>query len=337
MPLRKIGKYYYIDIRIRKTGKRIRRSLYTTNKTEALERYQEEKEKILAKELKKDLKFEDFCKSYLKWAASSKPASVERESQRLEKIKAFFKKLGVELLSDISPYHVERLKLHLKEAGLSKATINRYLQILRGMFYKAIDWEIYQGNNPVKKVKFYRESSPIKVPSDRQMKKILKAAKEISDKPLSPLQKEFYDMVRLALNTGMRKSEILNLKWEDIRDGTVTVKGKGEKIREIPLNETALEIINKKPKLNEYVFDIPNRHQHDLLRRTVNQIKKKTDIDFHFHLLRHYFATKLVEKGVDFITISEILGHSKMTTSLIYSHTDKEKKKKAVELLIKGG
>lgn len=59
------------------------------NKTEALERYQEEKEKILAKELKRDLKFEDFCKSYLKWAASSKPASIEGKAQYPEKIKAF--------------------------------------------------------------------------------------------------------------------------------------------------------------------------------------------------------------------------------------------------------
>lgn len=66
---------------------------------------------------------------------------------------------------------------------------------------------------------------------------------------------------------------------------------------------------------------------------TVNQVRKKGGVDFHFHLLRHHFATSLIEKGVDFITISEILGHSKMTTSLIYSHTDKGRKKRAVDFI----
>jgi integrase len=141
-------------------------------------------------------------------------------------------------------------------------------------------------------------------------------------------------MVLLALNTGMRKSEILNLKWKDIKEGEIEVKGKGEKRRYIPLNKTTEEIIKKQPKKTEYVFDIPNRNQQDLLRRTVNQVKKRSGVDFHFHLLRHTFTTRLLERGVDLITIGSILGHSKITTSMIYSHTDREKKKRAVECLI---
>lgn len=70
------------------------------------------------------------------------------------------------------------------------------------------------------------------------------------------------------------------------------------------------------------------------MNKSIERIRKKTGIDFHFHLLRHYFTTSLIEKGVDFITIAEILGHSKITMSLIYSHTDKERKKKAVDLLV---
>jgi site-specific recombinase XerD len=58
-----------------------------------------------------------------------------------------------------------------------------------------------------------------------------------------------------------------------------------------------------------------------------------TGIGFHFHLLRHYFTTSLLEKGVDFVTIGSLLGHSKITTSLIYFHTDLEGKRKAVESL----
>jgi site-specific recombinase XerD len=83
----------------------------------------------------------------------------------------------------------------------------------------------------------------------------------------------------------------------------------------------------------EYVFDIPNRKQPDLFRRTVGQIRNATGIDFRFHLLRHYFTTALLEKGVDFVTIDSLLGHSKITTSLIYSPTDRERQRKALELL----
>jgi DNA replication protein DnaD len=137
MTLRWIGKYYYIDIRIRGVKKRIRRVLHTSDKIDALDKYKEEKEKILAEYLRKDLKFEDFAKKYLDWAWNSKPASADREEQRIDKIKAFFNSLGIKYLSQITPYHIEHLKAKLAETGFSpdpkklrpaaKATINRYL------------------------------------------------------------------------------------------------------------------------------------------------------------------------------------------------------------------
>lgn len=99
------------------------------------------------------------------------------------------------------------------------------------------------------------------------------------------------------------------------------------------MNSTARGVIERQPKKNEHVFDISNRHQPDLFRRTIGQVRKKMGIDFHFHLLRHSFTTRLIEKGIDFVTVGELLGHSKISTSLIYSHTDKERKRKAVEVL----
>lgn len=159
------------------------------------------------------------------------------------------------------------------------------------------------------------------------------AAKNISTSPNSPLQKIFYDLCILALNTGMRKSEILDLKWPDIKGDEIEIIGKALKRRTVPLNATARSVIERQPKKNEHVFDLSNRHQPDLFRRTVGQIRKRTGIDFHFHLLRHSFTTKLIEKGIDFVTVGELLGHSKISTSLIYSHTNKERKKKAVSLL----
>ena len=331
MSISKHGKTWWLDIRIK--GKRIRRSLRTENRNEALARYAPLREKLLEKHLGDKVKFSDFCKKYLDWAWSSKPASAPREEQRLRKIQDLFQGLEIVYLDDITPYHIEQLKAELKKRKLSKATINRYLQILRGLFYRAIDWEIYRKPNPLKKIRFYKEERTIQGLSGKDLARVLDAAKNISTSPWSPLQKVFYDLCILALNTGLRKSEILDLKWKDIRGEAVRIKGKGEKVRTVPLNKLSYTIIYKQPRKSEFVFDLPNRSQPDILRRTVYQVKKRTGIDFHFHQFRHSFASRLIEKGVDIITVSSLLGHSKVFTSLIYTHTDEKRKKEAVDLL----
>jgi len=331
MGIIKRGNYYWLDIRIK--GKRIRRSLKATTKPVALFHFNKLREELLAEYEGRKVKFSEFCKKYLDWAWSSKPASALREQQRLIKIQDFFQNLGIAYLDEITPYHIEQLRTRLKDEDLSKATVNRYLQILRGLFYKAIDWEAYNKPNPLKKVKFYKENPTVNPLTEAQAKKIIYAADEISREPHSSLQKLFPDICILAMNTGLRKSEILNLKWRDFRGNEISVKGKGDKNRRMPLNLGAKAIIIKQPKKTEWVFDISNRHQPHLFRRTVEHIRKRTGIDFHFHLLRHLFATKLIEKGIDFITISELLGHSKTNTSLIYSHTNKGRKERAVKAL----
>jgi len=155
--LKKVGRFWWLDIWIE--GKRFRRSLKTESKFEA---------RVKAKEVERQLreqyaggkpKFSDFCETYLEWAWSSKPASALREQQRLSKIREFFSGQKIIHLDDITPYHIERLRTELKKEKLSKATINRYTQILRGLFYKAIDWEIYNKPNPLKKIRFYKENS----------------------------------------------------------------------------------------------------------------------------------------------------------------------------------
>lgn len=167
MGISRHGKYFWLDLRIK--GKRIRRSLRTENRNEALARYAPLREKLLEKHLGEKVKFSDFCKKYLDWAWSSKPASALREQQRLKRIQDFFQGLEIAYVDDITPYHVEQLKTELKERNLSKATVNRYLQILRGLFYRAIDWEIHNKPNPLKKIRFYREERTIRALSGKDM------------------------------------------------------------------------------------------------------------------------------------------------------------------------
>jgi len=331
MGISKHGKVWWLDIRIK--GKRIRRSLETENRNVALSRYAPLREKLLEKHLGEKIKFLDFCNQYLDWAWSSKPKIALKEKQRLKRIQDFFAKLDIVYLDDISPYHIEKLKADLQAKGLKKSTINGWLQILRGLFYRAIDWEIYSKPNPLKKVRFFKAQSVIQGLSKEDLVRVLEAAKIISESPLSQLQKIFYDLVVFGLNTGMRRSEVLNLTWKSVKDDSVEITGKGEKKRIVPLNSAAKEIILKQPRREEFVFDVENRNNASLLHNTTRRLEKIAGVKFHYHLLRHCFTSSLVEKGVDFVTIGAILGHSSIPMSLIYAHTDEERMRKAVEVL----
>jgi len=340
--LKKHGSLYWLDIRV--DGKRIRRSLKTGEHGLALERAREIERELRAPRTP-GVDIKEFSLQYLNWAWETKPASADQESRRMKKILEFFDQHDITALSDVTPYHLEQLRDWLKNRKVKvgdkevdrprgQATLDRYMQLLRGMFYKAIDWEIYKGPNPVKKVKFFREDRAIKPLSHEEVKAVLEACRQIrARKGASSLQKAFADLVEFATNTGVQKSEILNLQWKDIKNWEATIKGKANRTRSVPLNAAAQAIGERQQKRSPYVFPIENREQQDLFRRTIIQVRKKTEIPFHFHLCRHYFATTLLERGVDIVTISSILGHSKMMTSLLYSHTDKEKKKAAVDRL----
>ena len=336
--LKKRGRYYWTDFYV--NGKRIRQSLKTTEKLVALDRLRVLQDQLKSESEAKDIRFDNFCEQYMKWAWAEKPSSAPHEKGRIAKIQTFFKAQGVKLLSDITPYHIEQFKAYLKNQTkprkLAKSTINLYLQQIRGMFNHAIDWGMYSEESPMKKVRTYRTSPTVTILTDSQVKKILKACEEISNNPRSSVHREIYSMVRFALNTGLRKTELLRLKWRDIKDNELVIRGKGEKTRIIPLNSIAKEILGSQVREGgEYVFAIQNRNRNPVLQRTVNKVRKLSGVPiFRMHLLRHYFATKLMEQGIDIITISELLGHSQITMSLLYSHTNASRKKSAVDSLV---
>ena len=348
MGLVKRGKYWWLDIRI--DGKRIRRSLKTTNKLVALDNFKKIKEDLLReyKQNKNGIHLDEIKDQYLSWAKTVKPASFLDEKYHLEIIFDFFKSKGIEFLDEIQVYHVEQLKSYLlkrkafgkakkPDQTITKATCNRYLQLLKTLFYRAKDWGLYPGENPVAKVKMYRESKRPQNLTRKNVEEILEVAKKISEKPRSKAQACLYDVLLVALNTGMRRSEILNLKWKDIKGGELIIRGKGDKWRTIPINETVREVLESRKSLrqkgDEYVFDIPNRNYSAVFRRSYEQIKKRTGINFHLHMFRHFFASELLRQGVDLQTISDILGHSTYYISLLYTHSTKDRQKQAVRLM----
>ena len=324
--------------------RRVRRSLGTAEHSLAIARANEITHELREKAKHPTTGLRDFAARYLDWARETKPASWPSEKLRLEKMLGLFDDLGVTRLEAVTPYHIEQIRSRLKsrviikgdvsrEVDRSKATTNRYLQVLRGMFYRAIDWEVIPGPNPLRKVKFAREGAKIRPLTEEEIGKILGAAKAISAKPESPVQRVIYDLLIIILNTGLRRSEALGLRWDDVRGAEARIIGKGSRLRSIPLNAAALEALHRQPRIGPYVFDVPNRTSGSLMRRTMETIEKRTGVHAGLHLFRHAFATRLLAAGVDIVTISEILGHGRMMVSLLYSHSDPDRKRKAVDTL----
>ena len=341
------GKVWWCDIYIpipnSRRKRRHRQSLDTTTRFQALHRLRELTAQLEAEAGKLNVNVRTFSQNYFEWARTHKPASVASEEMRLRRIVNWLDEQRVYTICEITPHHIERLRVYLLEENLApdgyapryrtRTTVNRYLQALRGMIYKAIDWGAYDGENPLRKVKFFREGGQVKPLSEAEITRVLEVAKEMSEDPhaRSTLQRSIYDILLLVLNTGLRRTEVMTLKWSDIKNDELYIKGKGDKGRVVPLNAEARAIIKRQPRrMSPYIFDVPNRASCSVLRRTTETIGRRAGVPFRLHLLRHAFATRLLASGVDVVTISALLGHSKIMTSLLYSHTDKARKRKAV-------
>jgi site-specific recombinase XerD len=132
-------------------------------------------------------------------------------------------------------------------------------------------------------------------------------------------------IISLAFSTGMRVSEIINLKISDIDSKRMIIninQAKGRKDRIVPLSPKILELLRlyyKENKPKDYMFNGQNSQQYS--SESCNKlVKKYIGNSFHFHLLRHSCFTSLLECGTDLRIIQSIAGHQNVKTTEIYTH-----------------
>jgi integrase len=144
-------------------------------------------------------------------------------------------------------------------------------------------------------------------------------------------RKTFKLYVEFLLNTGLRREEALKLRLEhvDLSQNVIFVeKTKTGQMRVIPLNRRAKEILIE---LGENLFSKLNKH--DVTNKFRHYLEQAGLEGFKLHSLRHTFATRLLSMGVDLYTISRLLGHTDMKTSMIYAKTNVETLRGVVEKL----
>ncbi|MDI9246500.1 tyrosine recombinase XerC [Marinobacter sp. CHS3-4] len=232
--------------------------------------------------------------------------------------------------ADLTTHHLRRYVAALSRAGLGGRSIARHLSAIR-RFYDYLLREHLAKDNPVIDVRAPKAARRLpRVADVDQLSQLLDAT------PDDPLEARDLCMFELLYSSGLRLSELSNLDLTSIdrRGGEVRVLGKGSKERVLPVGRRALEALARwldlRPQLavsNEPALFVSRRGER-LSNRSIQSrlrrwgVKNGADQRLHPHLLRHSFASHMLESSGDLRAVQELLGHADISTTQIYTHLD---------------
>jgi len=333
--VRKLTKSWWIDYRV--DGKRYRKRIGKSKQIAqlALADIEVKIAKKRAGFFILDKKLSEYIPQFLSYIrVHVKPSTAKRYVQIIGHLSSFLDTLEdpPTKLSQITPPIVEQYKLH-RLGFVKPQTINYELTCLHHFFRYALEMKYIQ-SNPTQDIKKIRKPTR-KAPRFLTKEEIVSLLKEC-DTRLS-------NIVTILLNTGMRWGELCNLEWDDIdwNEKQIHIRIKedwspkgGE--RKIPMNEVVIKLLKNITKGNKWIFTTRTgsqiRHSHTWEK--FKKVCRKAGLDnVTLHVLRHTFASHLVMAGVDLASVSKLLGHKDISTTMIYSHLSPDHLRQAVERL----
>lgn len=274
---------------------------------------------------------------FLPWSESNKRSWRSDQT----KVAVFNQSFAGKSFREITPMLIEKFKrARLQTATPSGrprrvASVNRELAYISKIFSLAIR-DGKTGSNPCRQVQKYEEHNE----RNRYL------TQEEEDRLLSEMsgaRAHLKAVVQIAINTGMRRGEILGLRWSwiDFIRGFIHLPSEATKTakpRSIPMNQLVralLTDIRETRESSEFVFASPKTSGSltDIKHGFVSACEDAKVIDFKFHDLRHTAATRLADAGADPFVIAEILGHSDLRMTKRYTHATDERKRQALERL----
>jgi integrase len=228
--------------------------------------------------------------------------------------KALESRFSDKKLAEVSVANLQEFYNEKAEAT-SASTANRILAFLSPVFNRAKEWGDFFGDNPTEKVRRRKPNNHrLRFLSEVEIKELLNVA-ETRIRPV----------LVCAILTGMRKGEILGLRWENVdleHDTIFILQSKSGKPREIPMGKKLKDVfLALKPNPAGSVFNIP---EITLRRQFARALKNGKIQEFRFHDLRHTFASHFVMRTGDLPTLQKILGHSSPQMTQRYAHLAKE-------------
>jgi len=285
------------------------------------------------REARKNLLFEAFADEFLELHSKQKKRSWKSDETSLAHLKKYF---GGKFLSSITPEMIERYRADRKEMNIkgdkkrrkiSPATVNREITCLKTLFGKAVKWNKIEANPAAEIQKDRERNTKERILSDKEARQLIAAA-AFHLKPI----------LITALSTGMRRNEILRLKWENVHvpERYIFIEdSKSGKTRCVPINSQIIEALSPLPHSSEYVFVNPDTKSFftDIKTGFKAACRRAGIKGVRLHDLRHTAASIMVREGVDLVTVSKILGHSSIQMTMRYAHPTPEAMKKAVEIM----
>lgn len=271
-----------------------------------------------------------FVEEYLVYSKANKRPRTYYLDQ--EALRTFSDIIKPNYLRNVTPFHIEQWKQE-RLKNINPTTLKFDLCQLKASFTKAVEWG-YLTKNPAKNVK------SIKIPQKAPRFLSKEEIKEL----LSVAEGQIKVIIQTFLHTGLRLGELVNLRWQDIDSKRQELivqahddfQPKDYESRVIPLHNNLLKEFSALEKTDGYAFanSVGGKLDTSKLRKTFIKTLKKAGVKHcTIHGLRHTFASHLVMSGVDLRTIKELLGHSSITTTMIYAHLSKPHIKKAINKL----
>ncbi|MDB2414893.1 tyrosine-type recombinase/integrase, partial [Rickettsiales bacterium] len=288
-----------------------------------------------------ELRYEEWIKHHIK-SPNSNLANIRRN----------FNFLMEKPMDEITVAEIEDFRLSRMRDGIQKVTINREMSDLNAMLNRAVEWDIIE-RHPLQKLRPLKtdDNARVRYLSDDEESNLRNALldreekirkeresanlwrKERDYKLMPVITEDVYadhlrPMVLLAMNTGMRRGEIFKLSWSNVhfnrRQLTVlATTAKSGKTRHIPMNNEVMDVLKKwqRSSKGKLVFPGKEGKPMDNIKKSWDKLTEHAALDdFHFHDLRHHFASRLVMADVSLITVKDLLGHADLKMTLRYAH-----------------
>ncbi len=279
--------------------------------------------------------FEKPLSRFLEMLKSEKyysPHTLKNYHRDLDLFAGFLHKRDINQWKDVDYSLVSAFAAWRFRNGKKGSTIQRELSSIRS-FYEYLVRQQQVSNNPAQEVKAPKAEKPLPKTCDaEQIDQLLKPTQQDNELQLRDLA-----MFELMYSSGLRLAELASLNLEDIdlTQRQMRVTGKGNKARHLPVGKKAVTAVKNWLGLRNdllkngqesalFISKRGSRISHRSIQSRLNQLNKKQHLGIHLspHMLRHSFATHLLESSSDLRAVQELLGHADIGTTQIYTHLD---------------
>lgn len=267
---------------------------------------------------------------YLRTIKHYSPATLEGYQRDIQ---GFFRFLAEQEISDITDASIHHIRAYISSChrkGMAESSMQRLLSSLRG-FYKHLLKNNKIGSNPVADVRAPKGAKKLpKVLDVDQVDRLLSGSCN------TLLEVRDQAMTELMYSSGLRLSELVNLDIldMDLKAGQVRILGKGNKIRYLPIGRQAKQAVSLWLDLRKglaladeeavFISNRGSRLSQRAVQKRMREQAQRTELGVHVHphMLRHSFASHLLESSSDLRSVQELLGHANISTTQVYTQLD---------------